>query len=145
MTYATLTQIQLAAGGADRLVEMADWDADGAIDAGVVEDAQAAAEAWMHEWLRLRFLVPVVPTTPEGAATLARISAAETVYRILSRRRFAGKSDHDGHEERERELKGFADGHRRPDEPLPGKSSAVVAAIVPNTSCTSRDALKDVL
>lgn len=144
MTYATLQQIQMAAGGPDKLVELADWNGDGTIDAGVVEDAQARAEGWMHGFLRLRHTVPITNPTTEGAATLARLSADETVYILRTSRRLVGETDTEQRKERERELVEYRDGNLRIDEPMPGKSSAVAATIVTNCSPMSREGLKGI-
>ncbi len=145
MPYATTTQIQYAAGGSAALLELSDQEGVNTLNMSVIANAQAAAEAWMHEYLRERFSVPVIPTTQQGADTLADISARETVY-VMKRDRpiGAGEHDHQAHAERELRLKAFADGARRPDEPLPNKSTAVAAAFVPNCSSVSRDGLKGI-
>jgi hypothetical protein len=144
MAYATTTQIQYAAGGVERLNQLADFagDTNATEIANAIADAQARAEAWMHDKLRRRYLVPLQNLTAEGAATLARLSAEETVYRLRLARQLADQADIESHKERERELEALATGVSLVDDPAPAKSSAAVAGIVENDGPVSRRGLK---
>lgn len=140
MAYATQTQIQLAAGGAARLVQAADWDNDGALDTDVLAQAQNAADGWIDSYARLRFATPIAaPST-----TLVRIAAEEAVYWLRKQRGMVTDDDRKDHEERERWCKDLAAGRVRPDEPLPAESTAVQSAWVdrPETEPVSREGTK---
>lgn len=126
MPYATQTQIQLAAGGASRLVELADWDGDGVADADVIAQAQSAADGWIDGYARVRFATPI--SAP--SSSLIRVAAEEAVYWLRKQRNMITDDYRLDHEERERWCKDMASGKVRPDEPLPTKSTAVRSAYV---------------
>jgi phage gp36-like protein len=139
MPYATQDQIQLAAGGAARLVELADWNRDGAIDADVIAMAQSAADGWIDSYLRARFATPIA--TPSD--TLVRLAADEAVYVFRQRVGMLSQSDADDRKSRETWLRDCARGVVRPDEPLPEKSTAVKSAWVDDPGRSiSREGLK---
>lgn len=142
MTYATQMQIQIAAGGSARLIQLTDQEGTGSINTAVLAQAQADAEGWMHECIRLRHAVPVVNLSPEGAATMARLSAAETVYRLIEMTRVIGQSDVDGRASRKLELEAIRDGKIRIDDPVPAKSSAVQANIVTREGPVTRRGMR---
>jgi phage gp36-like protein len=82
MAYSAQADVQIAAGGADRLVALADTDGNGAIDAGVVDAAIAEADTLINTFASKRFSVPFSPTPPAIAALSARMAV-----RILRRNR----------------------------------------------------------
>jgi phage gp36-like protein len=139
MPYASQAKIELAAGGAVRLRDLADWDGDQAVDAAVIAEAQAAADGWIDSYLRMRFATPIAaPST-----TLVRIAAEEAVYWMLERRGMAGPQDVESRKRREAWLRDCASGAVRPDEPLPAQSTAVQSAWVDDPGrAVSRDGLK---
>lgn len=150
MSYASITQIQLAAGGAQRLLDLADQVGGVVLNNGtitdanalaVIADAQVRADAWIDSFLRLRFSTPLAVVPP----TIAQISADEVVYRLRMNRGMIGEIYENARKERERELANLRDGKQRPDEPLPAKSTGVVAAFVENDSPFSRRRLKGIL
>ncbi len=137
--YASQTQIQLAAGGAVKLVELADWDDDGAADGDVIAMVQAAADGWIDSYLRARFATPVA--TPSD--TLVRVAAEESVYVLRLRRQMVTELDTEARKQRETWLRDCAKGLVRPDEPLPAASTAVKSAWVEDPGrAVSRDGLK---
>lgn len=138
-------QIQIAAGGSARIQQLTDQEGAGGINAGVLAEAQAKADAWIHSYVRLRHAVPVVNLSTEGAATLARLEADETVYQLIQVSRVVDQSDHDKRKERERELEMIRDGKLRIDEPLPAQSTAVQATIVHRDGPISRHGLRGIL
>jgi len=146
MAYATQQQVQIAAGGSAKLIELTDQEDTAAIDATVLAEAQKKAEGWMHGYLRLRHTVPVTNLSAEGAATMARLSADETVYQLRSAiPGMLGETDTSRRIERERELEAIREGKIRIDEPMPTKSSAVAAQFVENCGDVSREKLKGLL
>lgn len=142
MAYATQQQIQIAAGGSQKLIELTDQEGTGALNATVLAEAQAKAEGLMDGYLRLRYAVPVIPETPEGVATLARLASDETVYQLRRMRQLVDEGDTDARKDREAELAEYRSGERRIDEPMLPKSDAVAAAFVDNCGDVSRETLK---
>ncbi|MBA2718927.1 MAG: DUF1320 domain-containing protein [Chloroflexi bacterium] len=78
MAYTTQADLELAAGGPDRFVDLADWDGDGVADADVVARAQADADATINRYLRGRYTCPIANPTPE----LRNLAADLAVYWI---------------------------------------------------------------
>ena len=92
MAYSTQVDVEDAAGGAKRLVELADWDRDGMADVDRIAAAITKADALIDSYASKRFHVPFNPPTTiitEHSATLAKI--------ILARRR--GQLTQDEHDE----------------------------------------------
>lgn len=61
MAYSTQADIQMAVGGAKRLLELADWDRDGVTDAAVIADVIAEADALIDSFAAKKFTVPFNP------------------------------------------------------------------------------------
>ncbi len=125
MSYATDADIELAAGGADRLLALADWDNDQVADADVIAKAKVAADGLIDGYLRLRLGVDDharVRATP--SATLAELAASEAVYWMKSKRNMVGADDIEQRKERERQLKMMNAGSFRIDD-APGTQRAV--------------------
>lgn len=79
MAYSTQTDLQNAAGGAERLVELADWDRDGVADPAAIADAITRADALIDSYAGKRFHVPFSPVPAiivQHSATLARVMLA---------------------------------------------------------------------
>lgn len=140
MAYATTTQIQIAAGGADRYVQLFDWDADGVADAAVVAQVQAEVDAWIDSYAGRRFAVPIA--SPTQVLTLA--AAEEVVYRALVKRGMVAPEHTALHEQRRAWLKDLAEGRVVPSDPHPTKASTSTAAWVDRDgdSDLSRESLK---
>jgi phage gp36-like protein len=138
MAYASQADIQNAIGGPERLVELADWDNDGAVDPDVIARGQAAADGWIDGYLRLRYATPIAAPT----ATLVLLAADEAIYQIRKSRGMLGPEDHKQRETREREMEAYRRGELRPDDPLPAPSTAVRAKVVPACGAVTRDGTK---
>lgn len=126
MAYATITQIQIAAGGADRLVQVFDWDQDGVADAAVLAQISAEADAWIDSYAGRRFAVPI--ESPSQVLTLH--AAEEVVYRALVKRGMASTEDDKRHEQRVQWLRDLSSGKVVPTDPQPTKASTATAAWV---------------
>lgn len=126
MAYATTDQIQNAAGGAARLVELADFDVDGIADVAVLAQAQAEVDGVIDSYVAKRYAVPVA--TPSLALQAA--SAAEVVYWLRSKRGGVADDHRREHEERLKWFEAIAKGHAVPSDPLPTKASTARSAWV---------------
>jgi hypothetical protein len=137
MSYATQSDLELAAGGAVRFVQLTDWDGDGTADAGVIAQAQAAADGLVDSHLR-RFSpgdLAALRATPTD--TIKRIAAAEAIFWVLEKRRAITKDDLDLRALRITELTDMrADKLRAADEKTPR------ATFIDNDSDVSRDGTK---
>ncbi len=110
MAYATPQDLQDAAGGAARFLQLTDQGNDGTSDSGPVASAQAAAEGFVNAYLG-RYALPLVSPTPE----IRRIAAEETIYRLKVTLGAATDMDMDLRKERERQLLAYQHGTMRPD------------------------------
>lgn len=137
MPYASQAEIALSVGGDARLVELADFDNDGVADAAVIARAQAAADGFIDPFLRVRYATPIASPSP----SLVRLAADHAVYEMKKWRGGLTEMDLKDLENRERELKDYSKGLRRPDEPLPAKSSATRSAWVDRNDSEMEDAL----
>lgn len=138
MGYASQTELEMAAGGADRLRDLADWDGDGVVDLAVIAEAITRADGFIDGYLRMRYATPIASPSD----TLKRLSADEAIYWMRRSRGMVSEQEFDQYRERVKILEQLRDGTLRPDDPLPPKSSAVRSAWVANTSDTSRDGTK---
>ncbi len=111
MPYASQADIELAAGGADGLVALADFNNDTVVDAAVIARAQAAADSFIDPYLR--GLRPLPLTNP--GESLIRLAAEEAVFQIKRWRRMTTPQDDADRKTRERELEDYRKGTRRPD------------------------------
>lgn len=139
MAYATVHDLENAAGGRDRLVQIADRDGDGEPDAALIAAAQAKAEGLIDSYAGKRYSVPVA----NPSAMLIQIAAEETIYQLLVRNP-PGVTD-DDRDERDRRLdwlKDLATGKVVPSDPLPAKSPTVRAGYHPSKRAMSRDRSK---
>jgi phage gp36-like protein len=141
MAYSAQADVQIAAGGADRLVALADTDGNGAIDAGVVDAAIAEADTLINTFASKRFSVPFSPTPPAIAALSARMAV-----RILRRNRNTTIAADVEIDKIDREwLSQLASGAVLPGvEPLPAKGSIVTDTAQPRdtTKNVSRERTK---
>lgn len=75
MAYCTQADLERRVGGAAKLVQLADHDGNGAIDAGLVDAAIAEADGEVNRFMNKRFAVPLNPVPPEVVALSAKIAA----------------------------------------------------------------------
>lgn len=123
MAYATEAQIALAAGGATRLLQIADWDGDGLVDATVIAWAQLTADALIdaHSMMRFAALVDSTAAVVDFAVMLA---ANEAVYQLRCNRGQASEKDERDAAARLELYRAIAAGTIRPADPLPDASEA---------------------
>lgn len=138
MAYTTQEDLEHAAGGAEKLVELADRDNDGIIDAAYLARAQAAADGWCDSHLRKFSPADLAALRAAPTDTIRRLAAEETIY-VLRDWGPLGTSDQDlkKREMRAAELKLIsADDLRVADTKTPR------AQFVDNDDDVSRDGTK---
>src|SRR5690349_18528394 len=123
MAYATQADIEAAAGGAERLVQICDNGA-GALDTTKLAKAQRKAEALINGHTRMRF------ATIAGTDDAIELAAEETVYQLKRRIRQNSDEDDADRDIRLATYKEIAEGTYRPAEPLPAPSTAIKSAWV---------------
>lgn len=79
MPYSTQADLEIAAGGAHKLVQLADHNGDGVLDAAAVTAAIAEADAEIGAWTRKRW-TDSIPLTVKGLS-------ARMAVRVLRRNR----------------------------------------------------------
>jgi hypothetical protein len=97
--YTTIADLNHAAGGADRLVELADWDGDGVADPAVLERAQLAADGFVDAHLRRFSAEDLAALRASPTETIKRIAAEETIYQIRRQRPASVTEDDEKHRE----------------------------------------------
>ena len=138
MSYASQSDVQIAAGGVANLVSLTDQDNTGAIDLAVLAKVQAKADSTINSYLRLRYATPLVNPTEE----IKDCAAALAVYYLREPKQMLTPPEIDAQKLRIGWLEGVRDGKIRIDEPAPAKSTAVKSAIVPLAGDVTRDALR---
>ena len=127
MPYSTIDDVKFAAGGADRLRELSDFDAQGAIDSATVERAIAEADKWINKFVQKRHGLAALEAVSEE--TVMEISANHAVFIMKRNRGMLAEEDLVLLEDRKDELDAIATGKRTVgSEPLPDKSELVVDA-----------------
>jgi hypothetical protein len=86
MSYTTIEDLEHAAGGHDRLVEMADRDGDGEADAAVLARAQAGADGFVDSHLRRFSAADLAALRAAPTDTIKRLAAAEAIFQIRETR-----------------------------------------------------------
>jgi phage gp36-like protein len=137
MAYASQSDLEQLAGGTDRLVELLDWDNDGALDPGALASILEEVDSWADGFIEFRYNTPLA-----DAPHLKQLAAAECVYRLRQRRGMASEADQAAHMERLRWLEGVRDGRIMPGRNLPTTSENVRSQAVTNNRDVSRDKLK---
>lgn len=127
MSYASEDDIEMAAGGADALLALADWDGDGEPDEEVIARAQAAADGVIDGHLRLRMSAADLERLRETPGPLlSELAAAEAIYWMKKSRNMASAEDIEHRKERERQLDLMRAGQFRPDDkPNPQRATFV--------------------
>jgi len=138
MPYAEQSHVEMAVGGPDRLVQLADWDGDGVVDSGVVIAAQAAADSLIDSYARKRYATPFA----NPSETVRRVAAEECVYWLRQARGMVGPTEIEERKVRLAWLESMSKGDVRPDEPAPAKSTAVRTVWKPSERAVSRRNLK---
>jgi phage gp36-like protein len=122
--YAVQADLERAAGGAANLVQLADLDADGSIDAVGLAAVINDASRWVDSYLARRYDVPLASPSD----IIRRVTAEEAVYQLKKQRRAVDADARTEHEDNERWLEGVRDGAINPGvDPPPAKSTAVAA------------------
>lgn len=125
MAYCAQADVEKAAGGLERLIELTDHAESGNLDADVLNDAIAAADEWIDSYAQKQYAVPFDP----APSIIKRLSAEEAVYRLKDQRDSVTDRDADKHQERIEWLENLARGRVTiGDEPLPSRSSSVTPA-----------------
>lgn len=138
MAYTTTADLEAAAGGADRLVQCADWDGDGEVDATVLASAQAAADGLINSHAAKRYAVPI----EEPSDVVVQHAAAEVIYLLRARRGMLTEHDVELKKTRDVWLEALGKGQVRPSDPLPAKSSAVRTSHRSSSRDVAREKLK---
>jgi phage gp36-like protein len=135
VAYSVSADVQIAVGGAAKLLALVDHDANGVADTGVVDAAISEADALINSYASKRFAVPFATTPPTIKALSARITA-----RILRRNRtMVLASDVEDEKTDRKWLEQLAAGGVLPGvEPLPSKGSIVT------DKAGERDSVKNV-
>lgn len=136
--YASQSQIQDAAGGAERLVEIADWDNDGVADAAAIAKAQASADRLIDMYCGLRYGVPYA----DPPASIIELAGELAVFYLKDKRGTATEREIKAQEDRITLLRDINKGIARPSDPAPPKSDAVRSEAVVNNRDVSRENLK---
>ena len=139
--YTDRDSVELAAGGAERLTQLTDYDRDGAEDSGVVEAVIADAEALVESYARKVFEVPFAPVPP----IIKTISTKLAVYFLRERRDSVTDANRLDHEDRLQWLSNLAKGVVDPGiSPAPGGSghNRSSSTARPSSKAVSRESLK---
>jgi phage gp36-like protein len=106
MPYCTAKDVEDAVGGADRLIELIDWDHDGdADDTGASADNERLvamideASAWAARYLSRRVALPLDVVADTVDPSLRKAVAREVVYRFRMARQNVTPADQEEHEE----------------------------------------------
>lgn len=104
--YTTRADVQSAAGGERRLIQLTDSENTGNFNQAELEEAQKAADALIDSYVQRRHRTPVEP-----APQVLRMAAAqETVYQLQVRRQLVPPEAQTRHEERLAWLKDVSTG-----------------------------------
>lgn len=86
MAYCTQADVEIAVGGPAKLVQLSDQDGSGAVDAGVVANAIAEADAEINSYIGHRYAVPLSPV-PD----IIKLKSAAWAARVLRRNLYNGQ------------------------------------------------------
>jgi hypothetical protein len=137
MAYTTQQDLDDAAGGSARFVELADFDGDGAADAAMVARCQAAADGFVDQHLRKYSPADLAALRATPTATIKRIAADEAIFRLREQRRQISEDDRKSQELRRDELRALG-----ADEIRPADTKTARARFVENESDVSREGTK---
>jgi hypothetical protein len=137
MPYTTQQDLDDAAGGARRFLELADFDGEGAPNAALVLRAQAAADGFVDSFLRKFTAADLERLRATPTATIRRLAADETIFRLRELRQMVSESDRKSQELRRDELKEMRADRLRPDDQKTPR-----AVFIDNEDDVSREGLK---
>ncbi len=138
MAYTTTQDLENAAGGVARYVQIFDADGDGVADAAIVAAAQAEADGVIDGHAAVKYAVPIAAPT----ATIKALAARLTIFARLTNSRMLTNRDLELHELDLKKLEAISKGQIRVSDPAPAKSSAVRAKLIAPEVSVSRDSLK---
>lgn len=142
MAYVTTTDLELAAGGAERLVQLADYSGAGSANEEVLASVIAEAEAVVNKALHFRYAVPLAEPIPQAVKSLV---AREAIWLMKLARDMVSDADLTAHEERMHTLQDIGAGRLTLGVyPAPLKSTHVVDRVSgpADDAPVSRDSLK---
>lgn len=140
MPYAVTADLEMAAGGPDRLIQLADWNEDGTADTDVIDSAIAAADSFIDSFGSVVGQTPLDTTT---APIIKSMAANEAIYQIRERRGLISDRDIEARKERVEYLTLWRKGTVRPQgsEPME-KATPNKSVYTANVSDNSRDGSK---
>lgn len=95
--YCTQRDVEIAAGGRDRLVELSDIDDTGELNDDVVRNAIVAASDWVSSLVHTYYRTPLVEVPP-----IVKVwTAQQAVYMLREQRRMLTESDVQGFQARQ--------------------------------------------
>lgn len=116
MPYTTQSDLDDAAGGAARFLELSDFDGDGAPDVAMIARAQSAADGFVDSFLRKFTGDDLARLRLTPSATIRRIAADETIFRLREQRRQVTEDDRASQKLRASELESLRMDRQRPDD-----------------------------
>lgn len=137
MPYTTYKDLEHAAGGPARFLELTDWDGDRSPDADVIAKGQADADGFIDAHLRKFSPTDLARLRTTPTDTIKGIAAAETIYQIRTKRHGVSQEDLTERKQRIETLKEMRSDHQRPDD-----QKAARSMFIENDSDMSRDKLK---
>jgi phage gp36-like protein len=105
MAYADEENVERAAGGRKKLIQLTDLDNAGQVDEALLLDAIAEADSWINSYFEPRYAVP----TAAPSEIMRRVSAQLTVYILKQRREALTDAD----QTRFEDIVGWLNGVRR--------------------------------
>lgn len=124
MAYSAQADIEAAVGGAAKLIELIDYDADGLVDSAELTKHIEAADEFVDSYAQRRYNVPFTAVPP----IIKRFAVEETVYRLKLARTALTERDVAEREERIAWLTDLAKGVVSVgSDPEPAASAAHVA------------------
>lgn len=137
MPYTTQTQLEIAAGGAERFAQLADFDGDGTADPAVVTSVLAEVGGWIDAHLRKFSPADLEALRVTPTDTIARIAAEEAIFRLRSKRQQVSEMDFKLQELRQKDLVDI-----RADRTRVGDVKSPRATFVENDGPITKDGTK---
>lgn len=139
MSYSTLEDCQVAAGGAENLRTLSiQSKTETALNVAVLAKFQALADGFIDSHLRKLYATPLAAPTAE----IRGHAAALTIYFMREAKQQTALHDSDAHKTRLKWLEDIRDGRILPAEPLPPRSSAVRATVIELGGDVTRETFK---
>lgn len=126
MAYTTQAQVTIAAGGATRLLQICDQDANGSLDADVLAQAQQYADMLIDGHSRMRFAA-LLDSGGAATETAIALASAETVYQLKCMIGQNSENDDRLAAARLALYEKIGSGTFIPDEPAPAESTNVAS------------------